>query len=204
MTNVDLDGSPSDGELQRLTYSQYYGANCLKGGVCMTAFGYVVAYPLFNGTITDSLYTIVSGLLAEQEQLAKDDGGPPVTNMTDKGFRISAACAKAGGQRLITPVFMTKSKNGTFDALEGIHTTAVAHDRGQNERAVRRMKQLAFLKSGISLASDFRLVNMIWGNIGFRTNFLNGPFSREYLAEWIPNVNESLAKAGLPEIPSHE
>jgi DDE superfamily endonuclease len=200
MTNIDLDGTPSDASLQRLTYSPYYASCCLKGGVCMTAFGWLVGEPLFNGSISDTVYMIVSGLLAEQERLANDDGGPAVTNMTDKGFRPWAACAAAGGQGLVTPVFMTKSKNGMFDPLEGIQTTSVAKDRAQNERGVRRMKQLGFLKSPVPLSSDFRLVNTIWSNIAFRTNFMNGPFSRQHLKEWVPNVNKRLRDAGLPLI----
>lgn len=71
----------------------YCAGNVLKAGVGCTPFGWSFPGPLWTGGVPDSEYLERSGILQDQEQLAEDDGGPPVCNVTDKGFKCEGAAS---------------------------------------------------------------------------------------------------------------
>ena len=55
-TNVDFMGKPTDADLQRLTYSLYYGRNVAKGGIFLELCGWLGGWELWLGAVSDSDY----------------------------------------------------------------------------------------------------------------------------------------------------
>jgi hypothetical protein len=55
-TNVDFMGKPTDADLQRLTYSLYYGGNVAKGGIFLELCGWLGGWELWLGAVSDSDY----------------------------------------------------------------------------------------------------------------------------------------------------
>ena len=96
MSNVPMD-SPSATELNRATFSEYYGGNCGKGGIFTQLCGWEGALEMYTGSIGDSDYVDKSGILKEQDKFAnadpeKDGTVISFTNVFDKGYRVTLAC----------------------------------------------------------------------------------------------------------------
>ena len=93
MTNISAY-SFSDADFQRLTFSDYYGENCFKGGVSVQLNGWMRAGALWPGRVSDSDYNRREGYLQRQEKfqerdLVEIDGKVnvlPFLNVYDKGY----------------------------------------------------------------------------------------------------------------------
>src|SRR3989338_4144895 len=155
-TDLRLNGKPSNPELQRLFWSQYYSHNVVKVGVGMTPFGWLMAGPAFSGGQSDSDYLEVSGIYERQQALAEADGGPPVLNYTDRGFRDAGRVYQRRGQQLITPCFLKYSR---FSLFESLMSTDRGNKRARNERAVRLPKALT---SVIDMNIPPPVMSLIW------------------------------------------
>jgi len=72
MTDVPLP-HPSDAELNRATYSKYYGGNCGEGGIFTQPCGWEGTLELFTGSVGDSDYVRSSKMLEHQEEYQNSD-----------------------------------------------------------------------------------------------------------------------------------
>ena len=72
-TNVPFNFMPSDANMQRLTYSAYYGQNCAKGGVFVQLCGWGGANNLWAGATSDTHYLNKSGILENQHEFSLND-----------------------------------------------------------------------------------------------------------------------------------
>jgi hypothetical protein len=127
-TDVRLLGAPSHPDLQKAAYSNYYGGCVLKGGVGICPFGWVIPAPLFTGDIADTDYMTEAGIFRRQMELAEAYGGPPATNITDKGMRCSEVALEYGGQQFLTPAFCRRGESQALPS-NAFRTNAIAADR---------------------------------------------------------------------------
>ena len=72
MTNLPIP-KPLDANMQRLTWNQYYGMNCFKGGIGLQQSGWIVTQPLWVGCVSDTMYQEDSGIYEAQDKFAKGD-----------------------------------------------------------------------------------------------------------------------------------
>jgi hypothetical protein len=141
MTDIGIH-QPSSGESSRLTFSSYYGGTCGKGGIFLQSSSWIGTHDLWMGAVSDSEYLTRSGILEEQMMFANEDlvfKDIPFTNITDKGFRVTADCFRAGGQKVLQPPFMKSDRR--FTTEQTVEAGAIATIRSANERAVCRIKE---------------------------------------------------------------
>ena len=174
-TNVDFMGKPSDPDLQRLTYSLYYGGNVAKGGVFLQLCGWLGGWDLWLGAMSDTDYFESSEILEKQEEFQKEDQSSPLsfTNILDKGYRSILAAWRAGGQLLLQPFFAKSDRQ--FTSEEVLLSAAVASDRSANERAVNRLKANGMICRGIHARQDLVMTADFWLAWGFQCNFMYKP-----------------------------
>ena len=67
MTNVSAVKFEA-AELQRATFSEYYSENCFKGGVGIQLCGWLVAWDLWGGGVSDTDYNALAGYLEVQQR----------------------------------------------------------------------------------------------------------------------------------------
>jgi hypothetical protein len=175
-TNVNLMGKPTDADLQRLTYSLYYGGNVAKGGIFLQLCGWLGGWELWLGAVSDSDYQEKSGLL--QFQHAFQQEGDPTsnlffTNILDKGYGCILAAWRSGGQLLLQPFFARSNRK--FSSREVLLSGAVASDRSGNERAVNRLKCSNMIARGIHQTQDLPRFADLWIAWGFQCNFMFKP-----------------------------
>ena len=168
---------PSDPENQQLTWSAYYHANVAKGGVSIQLCGWITAFDLWMGAVSDSEYFERSGILEEQRLFVEDDkvSGKikPFMNILDRGYRCDLAAWRKGKQLILQPIF--KPSDRRFSSRDVLFSAAVAADRAGNERGVKIMKHSAFLKSGIMQNADIDFFCKVWLAFGFQANFMYKP-----------------------------
>ena len=173
-TNINLNYKPSTADTQGLTFSDYYGSNCLKGGVAVQAMGWIVGLKLFTGGASDSLYFEKCKVLKKQKNFAATDlvngKNVPFLNILDKGYRCTVEAFRQGEQEVLQPTFAKQGR--TFTAEETITTASIATDRAGNERAVNRMKTSEYIRGGVEKAQSFATVNSTWLAYGFQVNFM--------------------------------
>ena len=173
-TNINLNYKPSTADTQGLTFSDYYGANCLKGGVAIQACGWILVFMLFTGGTSDTLYFEKCKALKRQHAFALQDliDGKmvPFLNILDKGYRCTVEAFRHGEQEVLQPTFAKKGK--TFSAKDTLTTASIATDRAGNERAVNRLKTSGYIKGGVEKAQSYRTVNDAWLCYGFQVNFM--------------------------------
>ena len=58
----------TDADLQRISYSQNYGENCLKGGGFTQLCGWQGVVNIWTGSVSDSDYNRREGYLEKQKQ----------------------------------------------------------------------------------------------------------------------------------------
>ena len=101
-------------DLQRVTFSKYYASNCMKGGVGIHPCGWLVAWLLFVGRISDTEYHRIAGYLQDKKEhqnqdLVQNDLDPDLLeiictiNLLNKGYRSREDTA-AEDQLLLQPV----------------------------------------------------------------------------------------------------
>ena len=174
-TNVNFMGKPSDPDLQRQTFSLYYGQNVAKGGIFLQLCGWMGGWELHLGAISDTAYFENSGLLSEQLEFQKNDSSSDLsfTNILDKGYRSILAAWRAGGQLLLQPFFAKSDRK--FTSKEVLLSAAVASDRSANERAVKRMKCSGMISRGIHQSEGLEMMADLWIAWGFQCNFMYKP-----------------------------
>jgi hypothetical protein len=176
-TNLDFLGKPTDADLQRFTYSLYYAGNVAKGAVFLQLCGWLGAWELWLGAISDSDYQERSGILQFQDGFQQRDPTTSeqlcFTNIMDKGYRCVQAAWAAGGQLLLQPFFARGDRK--FTSREVLLSGAVASDRSGNERAVNRLKSSWMLSRGIHQKQDLDIFANLWIGFGFQCNFMYKP-----------------------------
>ena len=176
-TNVNFTGKPTDADLQRMTYSLYYGGNVAKGGVFLQLSGWLGGWDLWLGAVSDTDYFEQAGILEAQEAFQRhvdvDDNVIPFTNIMDKGYRSILAAWRAGDQLLLQPFFAKSDRK--FTSKEVLLSAAVATDRSGNERAVRAMKRSGFIRRGIHQKQKLDQFADFWLAWGFQVNFMYKP-----------------------------
>ena len=174
-TDVPLT-QPSDPDLQKALYSEYYGGCCGKGGVVLQQCGWIRTVPLCTGGIGDQDYLSKTKIFEKQKQFAdKDVSYPePGLNVLDKDY-VSTLAAQLCGQQCFQPDFAQSDKK--FSGERTLHSAAVAVVRSGNERAVKIVKHSWVLKRGASFAPsmDLSTLDNIWFGWGFRVNSMYIP-----------------------------
>lgn len=175
MTDVLMPKS-TDADLQRLTYNQYYGHNVGKGGVGVQPCGWMVAYPLWTGAVSDTDYLNNAGILEMQEEycakFASESNSKenPFVNIVDKGFRSIVSALRAGKQLLLQPFFAKSDQK--FNTNQLLTSAAIAADRAGNERAVDVAKRAGMLKRGLRPAESVERICDVWLAWSFQANFM--------------------------------
>ena len=167
----------TDTDLQRLTYSEYYGMNCFKGGVFVQLCGWMGTADLWPGRVTDSDYNRREGYLERQREFQEHDkvirNGEEVTvpwlNIYDKGYHAHMAAWSHGNQRVLQPVWAKSGER--FTRMETIASASVATDRGGNERAVNVAKRPGHVSRGFQPNMCPKRLNKAWIASSFRANF---------------------------------
>jgi hypothetical protein len=175
MTDVSIH-QPSSAESSRLTYSPYYGGTCAKGGIFIQSSSWIGTHDLWMGAVSDSEYLTRCGILKAQWRFARKDRifkDLPFTNITDKGFRVTADCFRAGGQLVLQPPFMSADKRFTTNQV--VEAAAIATIRSANERAVCRIKESVFITKGLREAENVERVCAAFLTFGFQVNFMFYP-----------------------------
>ena len=177
MTSIKIP-KPNDAQMQRLTYSPYYGCNCFKGGSFIQLCGWLGTHDLWTGCVSDTRYQNESGILEKQMEFATtdlDENGEvtPFTNILDKGYRIRLAAFKVGKQMVLQPIFA--KSDATFGRTNTLTSAGVAADRACNERGVRLCKTAGYLHEGLKNHQSMKRMHFAWLNWGFQANFMFNP-----------------------------
>jgi hypothetical protein len=164
----------SDPEMQRATWSKYYGGCVGKGGIACQLCGWTVTLELCTGAIDDSSYIDAVQILRLQDDFAKNDptSERPFTNVFDKGYRCILAALEQGLQVCLQPTFAQSDRK--FSTNNVLHSAGVAAIRSGNERAVRQTKLSWMIKRGCSYHQpwDLDMQCDIWLAWGFQINFM--------------------------------
>ena len=102
-----------DADFQPLTYSEYYGENCFKGGISVQLNSWIQAGALWPGRVSDSDYNRREGYLQKQQEfqesnLVEIDGKLevlPFLNVYDKGYQARTVAWKNGNQGVLQSTF---------------------------------------------------------------------------------------------------
>ena len=176
MTDVKIP-QLSSAESARLAYNKYYNGCCGKGGIFLQSSSWIGTHDLWMGAVTDSEYLTRSGILQEQMDFVEDEDGLfpeiPFTNITDKGFRITAEAFNHGNQLVLQPPFMRSDRR--FLGEQTVEAAAIATIRSANERAVNRIKQCHFVKQGLLESENVERVSAVFLTFGFQCNFMFQP-----------------------------
>ena len=171
-TNINLP-RPSDPDLNRALYSDYYGQCVGKGGAAVQPCGWMRLLPLWTGAVGDSQYITGTKILEEQKKFAEGDfsSPEPFLNIFDKGYRSVLDARACGGQRCLQPAFAQSDKK--FSQMETLHSACVAVVRSGNERAVQRAKMSWLVKRGcMNQLWPLDLLDDLWLAWGFQANFM--------------------------------
>jgi hypothetical protein len=80
----------SNSELQRITFSSYYGGNVAKGGVMLQPCGWIGVWDLWTGAVSDTDFLKKTRILDLQDAFVERDliNGEkvPFTNILDRGY----------------------------------------------------------------------------------------------------------------------
>jgi hypothetical protein len=180
MTNVSAYQF-TDSNLQRLTYSDYYGECCFKGGVFTQLMGWQGVADLWTGRITDTDYTKREGYLRRQREFQERDKVEkdgvetvlPFLNVHDKGFRVNTAAWSEGCQQVLQPDFAKSDRR--FSWIQTISSASVASDRGANERTVNVSKRAGYIKRGFRPNMCPINFHKAWKTSAFKGNFMYKP-----------------------------
>lgn len=176
-TNADLKYKPSTAHIQKATHSDYYGGNCLKGGVRLQLCGFIGVWELWTGGASDTLYLTRSGILEAQEEFQNKDlhNGEvvPFLNVLDRGYRCTSQAWRAGKQMTLQPHFTNATRD--FSTKEKLSSGDTASSRSGNERAVSRVKTSGYIRDGVEKAHKFDRFNRVWCAYAFQVNFMFEP-----------------------------
>jgi hypothetical protein len=174
-TNVNAP-RPQDAEINRHLFSDYYGGCVAKGGVFQQLCGWMGAWQLWAGSISDSGYVAKSGILEQQKQFVADDpvhSDVPFTMILDKGHRITTQAFQSGEQRVMQPDFARSDRK--FNSHEVLRSAGVATDRSGNERAVNVVKRSGLIQRGLQNHQQASTIDDAWLAWSFQVNFMFKP-----------------------------
>jgi hypothetical protein len=173
-TNVDMRYKPTDASLNRRTYSSYYGGNVAKGGVFLQLCGWLGAFALWVGAVSDTKYLSESGILEMQQDFVKTDltSNLPFTNIVDKGYRCVIAAWRKG-QYLVQPKFARSDRK--FTTADILTSACIATDRAGNERAVNVCKYSGVIQRGLYRNGNMADLDDSWLAWSFQSNFVFRP-----------------------------
>ena len=173
-TNISMLFKPSNPQLQRITFSNYYSENCAKGGGFIQLCGWMGTHNLWVGASSDTMYLNKSDILKYQDEFSRKDlvDGKhiPFSTILDKGYRSTLAAWMAGCQLILQPDFKKSDKK--FRREETISSAGIATDRSGNERGVKYSKYSGILARGMTAKNDFAMIDDIWLAWSFQTNFM--------------------------------
>ena len=176
MTNVPTIRF-SDANLQRATFSEYYGMNCWKGGIGIQLCGWIRVGLLWGGGVSDSEYNNLEGYLNDQTTFAENDRVDgkviPFTNGLDKGYRGKMSAFRHGKQMAIQPPFAKSDKR--FRGSQTQYAGCIAHDRSGNERGVNVCKRSGMFQRKYEPTMCPRRLQNCWRVWSFRANFMYKP-----------------------------
>jgi len=170
-SNIGLP-NPSDADLNRSLFSDYYDGTVAKGGVAVQLSGWQRNLDLATGAIGDSQYLKLVKIFEQQQRFANEDTSSPLSflNILDKGYR-SVLEALNHGQRCMQPAYADSDRQ--FRRDETLHSACVAVVRSGNERAVKQAKLSWLVKRGcIDQGWELSFVADIWLAWGFQVNFM--------------------------------
>jgi len=178
VSNMQMFGHFTSLELQRACFSNYYGAMNLKPLVTNYPGSWVAASQLFSGGVTDTRALerskFVEGFAAAAAADPHPDR-PRNTLTTDRGFAVAALCALLGVAFRMPP--KRRKKQHALSTQEGLVTVAVARERAENERAVRRLFVFGFLQRKLDLSMRADVVDAVVRSIAFRSNAVYRPLT---------------------------
>ena len=159
--------APSSKVLNSELHSHYKSHTTLKGETGVSPTGAVTfVSALFEGCISDKEITLRSGILDLLQQ------GDQV--MADKGFLIQDLLEEKGAL-LVTPPFLSKTRNMQFSKNEVSQTQNIARLRIHVERAIRRVKEFHIFDSVVPLTLAGS-INQLWSVCALLTNFRGALF----------------------------
>jgi hypothetical protein len=134
-------------------------------------------YDLWMGAVSDSDYFTRSGILQEQQSflLTYDKHNEEITwvKVLDKqGYRVGDAAWRVAGQFVLKPSFGKYDKK--FNTFQTVRS-AVASDRGGNERAVRLSKLSGYFGNGVKPNVSLDSLADVWLCWSFCCNFMYKP-----------------------------
>ena len=182
-TNIPA-ASPSDPEINKHFYSQYYGGCVAKAGVGLQTTGWQCGTDPHAGNICDSDYMIKGKLspdsdlsiLEEMEKFVEKcpvHSNVPFSNIMDKGYRIVLEAHRCGGQICIQPNFAQSDRR--FNSNEVLRSAAIATDRSSNERAVKVSKRSGLVARGQHPGHSTSTIADAWLCWTFQVNFMYKP-----------------------------
>ena len=99
----------------------------------------------------------------------------PVTQVLDKGYRVSEKNRRCGGQVTVQPIFAKSDQK--FGGRDTIYSGSVAALRSGNERFVNVSKRALMIKRGFDVRSDPKALDDVWLCWSFQANFMYDPVS---------------------------
>jgi hypothetical protein len=170
--NVDIH-SPSDHNINRVTYSSYHGGNVAKGDVGLQLCGWITAWELYAGSIYDTDYISKRSFLSFQKDFVEKcntHSNIPFTSILDKGYRCALAAWRSGKQLILQPSFARSDRK--FNTKEVLHSASIASDWSDNERAVNVSKRSDYVKRGLGKHENTATIAEAWPNWSFQSNFM--------------------------------
>jgi len=167
---------PSNPNLQRALYSQYYGGCVAKGGIRLQLCGWAVTFDLCTGGMDGTSYVKAIRIFESQEVFAKHDITlqHAFVNIFDRGYRLILDALACGGQLCVQPLY--SRSDGKFTTSHVLYSAEVARIvRSGNERSVRQVKQSWLIKRGLRPTYqpnwDLCILADMWLAWGFQVKF---------------------------------
>jgi len=167
---------PSNPNLQRALYSQYYGGCVAKGGIRLQLCGWTVTFDLCTGGMDDTSYVKAIRIFESQEVFAKHDITlqHAFVNIFDHGYCLILDALACGGQLCVQPLY-SRRRDGKFTTSHVLYLAEVAWIVcSGNEWSVRQVKQSWLIKRGLTYQPNWDLCILadMWLAWGFQVNFM--------------------------------
>ena len=184
-SDIRIKGNPRTADTARQVYSGYYGGPVGKMIIGNCPGVWIMVLRTWEGGTGDT-HTCEHEILPLQEEHRRAAGAGAMRqcSVVDKGPRIEAAAAAAGGQTVMQPAFKNHTLLKRFAPAPGTASVDVARDRAQNERAVMLLKRFGYIKRGIAPRARFDIVDRVIQNCGMRCNAIFRPLEAVVLEEW--------------------
>ena len=138
----------------------------------MQLCGWIGAYDLFPGAISDTEYFNEASIFEVQRLFQEWDGGDKFLNVVDRGYCVTKA-AWLQNQLILQPVFAKSDMK--FSTQDTLKSSSVAADRSGNERSVCICKQANVFKNystNMTCTKDIERMSDLWLTQSFQVNFM--------------------------------